>query len=303
MSKKSQWWWITLGCLSVFVILRSIPVESCEFLHYGDYVSDDGVIEGCGYEETSFFDLEELRYPILFDLIPDSPPVAGESVSFSVALRTTTGRALDASEIAVTHTERLHALVVDQGLEDYQHIHPEPAGPRGHFRFTMTPERAGTYQVYLDFIPLINNRRTLLAASFEVAGSPSTHTTEAANRALTATALTACGSHDFELSLNAASLKTGQPILMELKRTGGAQENPDFELVMGAYAHLVAFDARRVGFAHLHPINVIVEGQDPKHPDMRFQLELEQPGRYRVWAQVRLDGEDVFLPFDLNLES
>lgn len=302
MSKRFQWLSITLGCIAAFIILRSLPVESCEFLHYGDYVSADGVIEGCGYEETSFFDLDALRYPILFELVPDEMPVAGQPVTFSVVLRTTTGRAIDASDIAITHTERLHALVVDESLQDYQHIHPEPAGPKGHFRFEITPGRAGTYQVYLDFIPLINNRRTLLAASFNVAGEPPAGPDPVEKR-LTATAHTAAGAHQFELSLDVNALRTGEPMALELKRTGGTVEAPDFELVMGAYAHLVAFEADRIGFAHLHPINTITAGQDPKRPDMRFQLELDKPGHYRVWAQVRIDGEDVFLPFDLPLRS
>ena len=304
MKTSLQWILISASCLLVFIGARSVPVESCEFLHYGDYVDDDGVIAGCGYEETNFFDLSELRFPIRFELVPDHPPVAGEPVNFSLSLRTTTGRAIDFKDIAITHTERVHAMVVDETLEDYQHLHPQPAGPSGHFRFQMTPNQTGTYRVYLDFIPLTNSRRTLLSAEFEVArDAPSESAAPMSRSAANAPLISNAGGHRFELALDQAALKTGELIDMELKPLGDPANWPAFELVMGAYSHLVAFDPQRLGFAHLHPKNPIVEGQDPRNPDMRFQLELDQPGDYRIWAQVRIDGEDVFVPFDLSLKS
>lgn len=299
---STQWILITAGCIGVFVALRLLPVESCEFLHYGDYVDSEGVIEGCGYEETNFFDLSQLRFPIIFELIPDQEPVVGKEVAFTLALRTTTGRSIDYRDIAVTHTERVHAMVVDQSLEDYQHIHPQPGGPSGHFRFRMTPHKAGPYRVYLDFIPLINNRRTLLAAKFEV--SPTTGGRTEDNQALVMKSSVAqFGNHRFKLALDTDALRAEAPFELELVPLAEGPNKPEFELVMGAYAHLVAFDPQRLGFAHLHPMNPIVEGQDPKNPDLRFQLELDKPGRYRIWAQIRIGREDVFLPFDLSLES
>jgi len=304
MNTSLQWILISGGCLAVFISLRSLPVESCEFLHYGDYVDDDGVIAGCGYEETNFFDLSELRFPIHFELVPDQPPVAGEPTNFSLALRTTTGRAIDFKDIAITHTERVHAMVVDESLEDYQHLHPQPAGPSGHFRFRMTPKKTGTYRVYLDFIPLTNSRRTLLSAEFEVAReAPAESTAPRIPAAADTPLISKAGGHHFELALDQAALKTGESFEMELKALGDEANRPEFELVMGAYAHLVAFDPQRLGFAHLHPMNPITEGQDPRNPDMRFQLELDKPGDYRVWAQVRIDGEDIFVPFELSLKS
>ncbi len=303
MSPKAQWIAITGGCLAVFVFLRLLPVESCEFLHYGDYVDDNGVIEGCGYEETSFFDLSELRFPILFELVPDRPPVVGQPTQFTLMLRTTTGRAIDYENIAVTHTERLHALVVDASMDDYQHIHPEPMGPPGHFRFELTPERAGDYQVYLDFIPLTNSRRTLLAAGFSVLEADPAESQVRPPQMRGKQLLARAGDYTFELALSHETLQAGEPFEMELSLKDSAKPASQFELVMGAYAHLVAFDPARVGFAHLHPMNPIVEGQDPSWPDMRFQLELDRPGQYRVWAQVQVGGEELFLPFDLHLET
>lgn len=302
MNKTGQWIAITAGCVAVYVGLRMLPVESCEFLHYGKYVDANGVIEGCGYEETSFFDLTALRFPILVELVPDRDPVAGEAVFFTLMLKTTTGRAIDYEDIAVTHTERLHALIVDESMEDYQHIHPQPGGPRGHYHFEMTPNKSGEYRMYLDFIPLINNRRTLLSAKFSVGGDSSESRPRVSGSAMAST-VSNWGGHQFELAIEGDSLRTGKDFEMELKRVEQGEHAPKFEPVMGAYAHLVAFDEAGRGFVHLHPMNPFVQEQDPFRPDMRFQMQLDQPGHYRVWAQLRIEGEDVFLPFDLYLES
>jgi hypothetical protein len=73
--------------------------------------------------------------------------------------------------------------------------------------------------------------------------------------------------------------------------------------VMGAFAHLVAFDEARSGFAHLHPGEVDLGRQpDPKHPVLNFKLTIPRPGRYVVWAQVNLGGSETFVPFRLVVD-
>lgn len=288
---------ITLGCLAVYFGLRWLPVESCAFLHYGEFVDANGVIEGCGYEETEFFDLTKLRFPILVELSADATPVAGSNTSFMLSLQTTTGRPIRYEDIAVTHTERLHALIIDESLQDYQHIHPRPAGPPGHYVFEMTPKMSGEYRVYLDFIPLINNRRTLLWSRFEVHEDSG----EMAADPESAVGTVAEG---FDLQFNPANPRSGEEIQMELVWRGvDGVAPPVFDPVMGAFAHLVTFDAAGRGFVHLHPLNPIIHGQDPYSPDLRFTMKLDQPGHYRIWAQIIVNGEELFLPFDLHLDS
>jgi hypothetical protein len=172
MKSSTQIALITAACVAVYVGLRSLPVEKCDFLHYGEFVNSEGVIEGCGYEETEFFVMEDIRFPIIPTLTPIEDPVLGQPTTFKLTLFTTTGKPVKWEEIAVSHTERIHAMVVDRSLEDYQHVHPQPAGPAGHYLVEVTPRKPGPYSVYLDFIPLINSRRTLLETGFEVPGTP-----------------------------------------------------------------------------------------------------------------------------------
>jgi hypothetical protein len=70
------------------------------------------------------------------------------------------------------------------------------------------------------------------------------------------------------------------------------------EPVMDAFAHLVAVDENRTGFAHLHPAEV-GPATDSMGADavLNFKVTIPQPGRFVVWAQVRVDGTELYAPF------
>lgn len=297
MKKAIQIAGITVICVGVYAGMRALPVEPCEFLHYGDYVNAEGVIEGCGYEETEFFHMDQIRFPILAELTPLEDPEPGRSTAFKLTLFTTTGKPIQWDQVAVSHTERIHAMVVDASLEDYQHIHPQPAGPAGHYLFEMTPRRPGPYRVYLDFIPLINSRRTLLESGFSVAGA-----SRESSEVLGSTYV------QDQLRFSFTGEETGEAVVgkelrfrLSVEHLAGGETR--FSPVMDSYAHLVAFDREGTGFAHLHPLNPFVEGQDPLNPDLQFTMKFDQPGLYRVWAQVVVNGKPVFAPFDLNIKA
>lgn len=68
--------------------------------------------------------------------------------------------------------------------------------------------------------------------------------------------------------------------------------------VMGAFAHLVAFDAGRSGFAHIHPsAGDVTRHPDPARPQFAFRLAIPSPGRYVIWSEVSLGGKETFAPF------
>jgi hypothetical protein len=77
-------------------------------------------------------------------------------------------------------------------------------------------------------------------------------------------------------------------------------------IVMDAYAHLVAFDKGRSGFAHLHPRaakpgDTMVAAPDRNAPVLRFDLTIPRPGAYIIWAQVNLQNHEHFLPFSITV--
>ena len=101
----------------------------------------------------------------------------------------------------------------------------------------------------------------------------------------------------------APALIAGEELEFELQVIEDQGSPTRFSPVMDSYAHIVAFDAAGTGFAHLHPRNPIVEGQDPLDPDLHFTIKFDEPGHYRVWAQFIVNGKHIFAPFDLMIEA
>jgi hypothetical protein len=74
------------------------------------------------------------------------------------------------------------------------------------------------------------------------------------------------------------------------------------EPVMGAFAHLVAFDEARSGFAHLHPMETdLLQRPEATRPVLHFRLTIPRAGRYVIWAQVNLGGRETFVPFRIGV--
>lgn len=294
-NKRKTILYISAGFVLLFVLIRLAPVEPCEVLHYGDYMNEEGAVEYCGEEETAFFDMTKIRYPIEVKLVPQGHVVPGAATTFDLYLHDHLGRGIAYEDIVVSHTERIHLMAVDPSLTDYQHLHPQPTGVPGHYQFELTPSKSGSYNVYLDFISLHSQRRVLAKTEFSVTGEPD------APRIVKNTSANVDG-YAFKLQTPAqGSFPAGEESQLELKLLQKEGSAAEFGLVMGAYAHLVVFDAEGRGFAHLHPQNPFIEEQDSGNPDLRFSFFPGDPGMYRLWAQLMIDGEERFVPFDLEV--
>src|SRR5262249_51988180 len=76
------------------------------------------------------------------------------------------------------------------------------------------------------------------------------------------------------------------------------------EPIMGAFAHLVGFSEDGKSVLHIHPY-----GKDPTGPDDRagpafaFKFYAPTSGFLRLYCQVRINGQDVFAPFNLNISA
>jgi len=286
---------LTLGCIALYFVIRNMPVEPCNFLHYKEEVTENGVVEYCGPDETNFYNLEEIRFPIQVELKPLTDLVVGKECEFEFSLETISGGLLIADDIGVTHTEKIHLMMVDPSLKDYQHVHPTEEGSPGLFRFKMTPQRSGIYCGFFDFVVAETGRKILLLAKVDIPGSEEEPDFDSYDWN------SEVAGHVFELTSDHETLKVRQPEVFRLKlKSKGYYAK--FEPVMGAYAHLVAFDEKRSGFAHLHPLNSSLN-QDITNPDLSFSFNVFDPGNYRLWAQVKLNGEELFIPFNLNVEG
>jgi hypothetical protein len=101
----------------------------------------------------------------------------------------------------------------------------------------------------------------------------------------------------------ATPLRANQPVDLALVVTRSDGGRVPLEPIMGAFAHLVAFDESRSGFAHLHPNETdLARPPDAVAPRLTFKVTIPRAGRYAVWAQVKLGDREVFAPFWVDVD-
>jgi hypothetical protein len=93
-----------------------------------------------------------------------------------------------------------------------------------------------------------------------------------------------------------ASLR--EPTRSDLPPSDEGRRPVPLEAVMGTYAHLVAFDEARSGFAHIHPQPTDLNGRpDPDRPRLTFKVQIPRAGRYVIWSQIKTGGRERCAPF------
>ena len=282
---------ITGAALVLFVAVRLLPVGS-SVNHMDFRMEGKGAIEFCDPANPQFIPVVAVRSPVVITLAAKEPPAKDQPADFTLTLRTAGGKPIGPADLLVAHTEKLHLLIVDPTLSDYQHVHPTPGRKNGEWKFSLTPLRAGAYRVFADFTPIATQRGLYASADFSVPGTVPTvfqqTNTTARERGLL-----------FTLEMPEL-LRAGQPIDLRfrIESQGKVKEPVPLQPVMGAFAHLVAFDEARSGFAHLHPAETdLAKPPDAVRPELNFKITIPQSGRYVIWAQVNLGGEDEFVPF------
>jgi hypothetical protein len=285
--------WITAGAAAIFAALRLLPTGTS--LSHMDFRVDPrggNAIEFCDPLNPQFIPVVAAKSPVRLTVTPGAP--------WRVRLETAGGKPLRPEDLLVTHTERLHLLIVDPTLRDYQHVHPRPTGAAGEWSFEFAPRLAGSYRFFADFTPAATARGLYASADAEIAGGDPTAPAIAAPPGGEARR----DGHRFALAVAPEPARAGRPIDLRFaieRSDGGAVA---LEPVMGALAHLVAFDAARSGFAHLHPVEAEPAAQpDAAQPALNFKLTIPRAGRYVVWAQVNLGGRETFVPFGLDVQE
>lgn len=282
---------ITVAALAIFAFLRWLPTGT-DLTHMDFRVDAKNSIEFCDPLNPQFIPVVAVASPV--SLSVKSPPVrSGETVSAIVTLKTSNGKPVATNDLLVVHTRPLHLLISDPSLTDYQHVHPEPTGQPGEWSFNFAPLKSGAYRIFADFTPAATGRGLYATADLEVKpGNVQTMDTERAGPG------SADGDYTFALTPGAQPLRAKEPLDLKFTITRSDGAGVPLEPVMDAYAHLVAFDEARSGFAHLHPmLENPSQVPDRVRPSLDFKVTIPKAGRYVVWSQVNLAGRERFVPF------
>lgn len=311
-SERRQLWQLaalTFGAILLYVVVRQLPTGT-NLSHLDFRVQGGTSIEFCDPANPQFIPVVAVPSPVSLTLqSAGAPPRADVPISLTATLATSTGKSIGPDDLLVTHTQKLHLLIFDSSARHYQHIHPVPGPRAGDWVFSFTPETPGTYRIFADFTPSATARGLYASADLEVAEAK-----DIAARKESAATKTVNETRDSELHVNATSVTQDgfifqlvpatQPIraslVTDFEFIASRKDGRPIELepVMDAYAHLVAVDEQRSGFAHLHPAQLV----DPKAAGaaaskLDFKVTIPRAGRYVIWAQVKIDGAERYVPF------
>ncbi|KTD48474.1 hypothetical protein Lrub_0825 [Legionella rubrilucens] len=210
-----------------------------------------------------------------------------------------TGKPVLLSDLKTVHTRRIHLLIIDQSLDDYSHVHSRPTKEPGIYQFRWQPQNnKGNYNVWADITLKQGNQHAyLLAPLMRNSTKPAV-----INRKPVAES-TVEGFH-FALSFDPPQVRAGQAAMGKMVVTDN-QGKPvtSLEPVMGAFAHLVGFDDDFKTVIHIHPM-----GKEPANPGDRggpaleFHLEAEKAGFIKLFAQVKINGRELYVPFGIRVD-
>jgi len=302
---------LTLGAIALFIVVRLLPTGT-NLSHLDFRAQGKNVIEFCDPLNPQFLPVVAVRSPVTMTVTTDGEPAVRQTVHATLGLATSTGKPIGPADLLVAHTQKLHLLIVDPTLVDYQHVHPLPGRRPGEWTFGFTPRLGGRYRLFADFTPAATGRGLYASTDLAVAGPVDPVGDRAARPTVgriaeidheSAGTTIIFDGYRFALT-SAAPLRANRPadLALSVTRTDGGRV--PLEPIMGAFAHLVAFDEARTGFAHLHPNETdLARPPDAVAPQLTFKITIPQAGRYVIWAQVKLAGREVFAPFWVELKD
>lgn len=280
---------ITVAALGLYLGVRLLPTGS-NLNHMDFRVTEKGAIEFCDPANPQFIPVVAVKSPVALALRAEGLLAPNQPQRFTLVMTTASGKPIGPADLVVAHTKKLHLLVIDPTMNDYQHLHPEPGRKDGEWVFELTPARTGRYLVFADFTPAATGRGLYASAEFTVPG--------AVPRVIRQTNWDySAGPYRFALS-SLLTLRAGIPNGLKLAVARPDGRPVPLAPVMGAFAHLVMFDEERTGFAHLHPDQAdLAQPPDPVKPELTFKVTVPRAGRYVVWSQLLVEGREMFVPF------
>ena len=198
---------------------------------------------------------------------------------------------VDVSQFEVVHTKPVHLLIIDPELNDYHHEHPTQTST-GQYAFTFTPQTACPYRIWVD-VQLKGSDQQYVPVDLKGAKECNNPIDKTVNLE------SSSQGYDFKLEIE-DDVKAGEAVMTKLIISKDGQPVNFLEPVMGAFAHMVGFYEDYETIAHIHPMGAEpTKDTERGGPTLRFHIEPEQAGYLKLFAQVQIDGKQVFAPFSI----
>jgi hypothetical protein len=226
----------------------------------------------------------------------DKPVSVGQPVTGSLELTKADGATVYASDLLISHGERIHLLIVDDSLTDYHHEHPVPAGP-GKFSFPFTARKPGNYHAWAEVRAQPIGFQEYVPTTIQGTG-----TSESPGQFTASTNVMVEGLR-YELIFDRDTIYAGRIASGTLRITDeNGKPFTQLEPVMQAFVHLVGFYDDRKTILHIHPKGGLVTDSAARGgPEFQFQFLPPKAGFLRFFAQTQIGGRAHFAPFTVRV--
>lgn len=303
LAERRRWWRIariTIIAIVLYAVIRVLPTGT-NLGHMDFRVQGENTLEMCDPANPQFLPVVNVRSPVRLRLQTQVAPTAGRDVEVILTLATSGGKPITTADLLMVHTRLLHLMIIDPQLMDYHHVHPIPTSEPGQWSFRFKPQYGGEYRFFADFTPAATGLGLYANAKLDVTGEPPSP--EKIATAHQPAWTQASGAFQFTIDPSDGRVLADEEARLQLAITHRDGGEVPLHLVMDSYAHVVAFDEKRMGFAHLHPEeNNLQHAPDPITPELSFRVTIPQRGRYVLWAQVNMDETEMFVPFWFEVE-
>jgi hypothetical protein len=264
--------------LALFVCLIG-----CSFRHEGhDAKKQSGDNPHAGHDKEQ--DVSKL-------MIQTDPAqvVDGKPTTLKLMIHGADGKMVKSFE--VVHEQKIHLIIVRDGLDQFAHIHPE-VNAAGNATVSYTFPTGGNYWLYADHKPTGKGQATA-TAQVKVAGDIPALPVLTPNvpGEISGDGLRA------KVAVQSASGGGEATITFDLMDAAGKSVE-DLQPYMGAMGHLVVLSSDGKEYVHAHP----EEAKPGPSSRVVFQAHIMTPGLYKGWGQFRRMDTIRVVPFVFKVD-
>ena len=189
-------------------------------------------------------------------------------------------------DFQTAHGELSHLIVLRRDLTHFQHLHPE-LDVDGTWSVEFELPTPGVYRAFVDIV--VNGQPMTLGVDLFAPG-----TVDVAPRPTSSQQATV---DDYEVVLRPEEVAAGEDTALkfEVRRNGDVVS--ELAPYLGARGHLVALREGDLAYLHVHPIEA-----DSESGVVEFRTRFPTQGRYRLFLQVRPEGELITTLFDVPID-
>ena len=191
---------------------------------------------------------------------------------------TSTNKVVGDSDLNISHEKKLHFIVYDPSLGEFQHVHPEFDGTNWNVNVQFAVN--GNYWVW--------TQGELTSDGTEFSASTRLDVTKG-TAALPAPPI--LGDHRIgsvgtsSVEIGNSKIVAGKMVMLDLKMSRTDGSTPQLTPYLGAFAHIIATPADGDELIHVHPMaKTATEGM--------IHASFPTAGDYRLWIQF-LDGGNL----------